>query len=311
MHSILKDLKSCTDIMNDPAEDKEMREFAKEDYESIIESLDELQEQIEDEIVPKREVDAKNCTIEIRQAAGGSESSLFAEDLVNMYKQYAQNKGFKCVEEEFTQDLAIGKGCKHAVYKIIGTDSYKYFKHESGVHKVQRVPETEKAGRMHSSTVTMIVIPEIPKEFHLDEKDIRIDTYRAGGAGGQHVNKTDSAVRATHLPTGIICQCQDERTQHSNKARALDFLEEEQMKEKKQKKEQMGSGNLDSKIRTYNWPSNRITDHRLGVSKYGIEQMLTGELLEEFIDELLEMERTQSIKDLFGEDAMDGKKSAS
>lgn len=135
MDTTLKSLKNCTDIMNDPREDKEMREFAKEDYQVIMQQVDDMQAEIEDEIVPKREIDSKNCTIEIRQAAGGSESSLFAEDLVNMYKQYAQNMGLRCIEEEFTQDLAIGKGCKHAVYKIIGEDAYKYFKHESGVHK--------------------------------------------------------------------------------------------------------------------------------------------------------------------------------
>ncbi|CDW72772.1 peptide chain release factor 1 [Stylonychia lemnae] len=310
LHKTIESLKACQEIRDDPREDKEMRKLAEEDHEIIMEQLDELQFEIEEAIVPQNEVDKKNCTIEVRQAAGGSESSLFAEDLLNMYKAFCQKKGLKCIQEEFMQDIAIGKGCKHALCKIIGEDAYKYFKFEAGVHKVQRVPETEKMGRMHSSTVTLVVMPEVPREFHIDEKDIRIDTYRASGAGGQHVNKTDSAVRATHIPTGIIATCQDERTQHSNKARALEnlkqrlyqaFVERENSKDQKAKKDQMGTGNLGEKIRTYNWPSNRITDHRLGVSKFGIEEMLSGDLLEEFSDELLEQERSQKLKHIFGD----------
>jgi peptide chain release factor 1 len=143
--------------------------------------------------------------LEVRQAAGGSESSLFAADLATMYKAYCQRKGWRCVQEDYQVDFAIHKGCKLGVFKITGNgDVYKHLKHESGVHKVQRVPETEKMGRMHSSTATVVVMPDVPKEFHINEKDIRIDTYRASGAGGQHVNKTDSAVRATHEPTGIM-----------------------------------------------------------------------------------------------------------
>lgn len=164
---------------------------------------------------------------------------------------------------------------------------------------------------MHSSTATVVVMPEVPKEFFIDEKDIRIDTYRASGAGGQHVNKTDSAVRATHVPTGVIATCQDERDQHRNKSRALDslkqrlyaiFEENEANKEKQFKKEQLGQGNINEKIRTYNWPNNRITDHRLGETKFGIDNMLvTAELLEEFIDELLEQERSIKLKEIFGD----------
>ena len=169
---------------------------------------------------------------------------------------------------------------------------------------------------MHSSTTSVVVMPEVPNTFHINEKDIRIDTYRASGAGGQHVNKTDSAVRATHVPTGVVAQCQDERDQHANKARALENLrqklyaiyeEAEIEKEKKFKKEQLGSGNINEKIRTYNWPNNRITDHRLGVTKFGIDDMLvTAELLEEFIDELIEQERAEKLKELFGDVSQSG-----
>jgi len=173
------------------------------------------------------------------------------------------------------------------------------------------VPETEKQGRMHSSTATVVVMPEVPSHFSINEKDIRIDTYRASGAGGQHVNKTDSAVRATHVPTGTVAQCQDERDQHTNKARALEMLrqrlyaiheEAEMEKEKKFKRDQIGQGNINEKIRTYNWPNNRITDHRLGVTKFGIDNMLvTAELLEEFIEEMIEMERAEKLKEIFGD----------
>lgn len=310
-NKLVSETQQCLELLSESKDDKEMRKMAEDDLETLSEQFNDLQYEIEDEAVPKRDIDGRNVTLEIRQAAGGSESSLFAADLVIMYKAYCQRMGWRCVQEDFQADMAIHKGCKLGVYKVTGEEVYKHLKHESGVHKVQRVPETEKQGRMHSSTATVTVMPEVPKEFSIDEKDIRIDTYRASGAGGQHVNKTDSAVRATHVPTGTIATCQDERDQHTNKARALEklkqrmyamFEEQEAAKESKFKRDQIGNGNINEKIRTYNWPNNRITDHRLGVTKFGIDNMLqTAELLEEFIDELNEQERAEKLKEIFGD----------
>ena len=183
-NKLVSETQQCLELLSESKDDKEMRKMAEDDLETLSEQFNDLQYEIEDEAVPKRDIDGRNVTLEIRQAAGGSESSLFAADLVIMYKAYCQRMGWRCVQEDFQADMAIHKGCKLGVYKVTGEEVYKHLKHESGVHKVQRVPETEKQGRMHSSTATVTVMPEVPKEFSIDEKDIRIDTYRASGAGG-------------------------------------------------------------------------------------------------------------------------------
>lgn len=197
--------------------------------------------------------------------------------------------------------MSIHKGCKKGVLSVKGENVYKHLKHESGVHKVQRVPETEKAGRIHSSTAIVVVMPEVPRDFTMDLKDIRFDYMRAGGPGGQHVNKTDSACRATHTPTGICAVSQEYREQQKNKDSALNalrqklyqvFAEASLAEDSQARKDQIGTGNLGEKIRTYNWPNNRITDHRTGEQKFGLDQMLDGTLLEEFITELIELERS-------------------
>ena len=236
------------------------------------------------------------------QAAGGSESSLFAGDIFDMYKQYCRIMGFKAVQTEFQMDFSINKGCKKGVLQIKGQDVYKHLKHESGVHKVQRVPETEKQGRLHSSTCVVVVLPEVPRDFSIDMREIRLDFMRAQGAGGQHVNKTDSACRATHVPTGISAVSQEFREQPKNKEKALSTLrqrlyelhcKETDAENAQMRKDQKGTGNLGEKIRTYNWPNNRITDHRTGEQKFGLDSMLKGELLCEFVDEAIDLERSK------------------
>jgi peptide chain release factor 1 len=213
-------------------------------------------------------------------------------------------QGWRWIEKTYQTDNTVGKGCKYGNFEVIGHGAYGILKHESGVHKVQRVPETEKQGRIHSSTAVVIIMPIIPRTFEIDKNDIRIDTMKASGAGGQHVNTTDSACRATHLPTGIIVVNKDERDQHKNKEKALSVLRERVYKYyaeiemniiREERKLQMGTGSLSEKIRTYNWPNNRITDHRTGSQKFGIDSMLSGELLGEFIDELIDKDRAEWI----------------
>lgn len=257
-----------------------------------------------DDIVPVSELDEKDCTLEIKQAAGGSEGALFAEDIKGMYEKFCKMQGWRWIQQSYYEDATLHKGCKYGKFEVKGTGAYGVFKHEAGVHKVQRVPETERQGRLHSSTAVVVAMPVIPQSFSIDPKDIRIDTMKASGAGGQHVNTTDSAVRATHLPTGIMVVNKDQRDQHQNKDKALEVLRErvykyyseiEMNKILEQRKSQMGTGNLSEKIRTYNWPNNRITDHRTGSQKFGLDSMLSGELLEEFIEELQDKEKTDWI----------------
>lgn len=200
---ILTQINDSKQIIGDPEEDAELKAVAEEELEETLEELDDFLEDIIDTLIPSSEADARNCSLEVMQAAGGSESSLFAGEIFDMYKAYCRLMGFRVQQTEFMKDMQIDKGCKKGVLSIKGTDVFKYLKHESGVHKVQRVPETEKQGRLHSSTCIVLVVPEVPSEFVMDMKEVRLDFMRAQGAGGQHVNKTDSACRATHIPTGI------------------------------------------------------------------------------------------------------------
>lgn len=243
--------------------------------------------------------------MEVKSAAGGSESSLFAEDVVNMYKNFISKMGWDIKIVSYTSDFNLGRGCKSGTFKIMGDAVMKYLKWESGVHKVQRVPETEKNGRIHSSTCQVIVYTEKTFVFKdIDERDLRIDFFRSSGAGGQSVNKTESAVRLTHIPTGIVVQNQDERDQHKNKARAMAVLKQRIYNEQitahnsekcDERKSKMGSGNLSEKIRTYNWPDSRITDHRLGVTLFGIDKMLEGDHLDTFLEKLIEKDRLEKL----------------
>lgn len=245
-----------------------------------------LEEEIKLLLIPSNPLDSRNTIIEIRPGTGGEEAALFAANLFRMYSRYAERHGWR-LETLNTSGTGLG-GVKEIIFSLEGTDVYKRFKYESGVHRVQRVPDTEASGRIHTSTATVMVLPEAEEvEVNINPSDLRIDTYRAGGAGGQHVNKTESAVRITHIPTGIVVQCQDERSQIKNRARAMRVLrarlmekyeEEEQKKRTQQRRSQVKTGDRSEKIRTYNFPQNRVTEHRIGLTLYNLTEIIDGDL---------------------------------
>ena len=254
-----------------------------------------IEDKIKFEVRPKDPLDCKNVIIEIRAGAGGDEAALFASDLLRMYLRYCERKKWN-MEIINKNEIGLG-GVKEVIASISGKDIYSFMKFESGVHRVQRVPATETSGRVHTSTATVVVLPEADDvEIEINEKDLRIDTYRASGAGGQHVNKTDSAVRVTHIPTGIVSECQDDRSQHKNKAKAMEYLHSRLLsaKQEKQKKDtdesrkkQVGSGDRSERIRTYNFPQGRVTDHRINLTLYKLEQLIEGDI-EPLIEALIE-----------------------
>ncbi len=267
--------------------DKELVEMA----EIELMTLEKQHTKLKEEIVrlsagrPDEESE-RNCIIEIRAGAGGEEAALFAADLFRMYTKYVERKNLKW-EMLASHPTGLG-GLKEVIFSVEGGNSFNLFKYESGVHRVQRIPETEAAGRKHTSTVTVAVLPEVEEvEYHIDENDLKIDTFRASGHGGQNVNKVSSAVRITHLPSNIVVTCQDERSQHRNREKAmkilraklLDIKRREQEREiSQQRKEQVGTGDRSEKIRTYNFPQNRVTDHRAEISLYNLEDILDGDL---------------------------------
>ncbi len=274
-------------------------EISDEEYESMKEELEtsiiKIEKNIIKLLVPKGKYDDRNIIMEIRGGAGGDEAGLFAHELMRLYIRYAERKNWK-YETLDIADNGIG-GLKTAVIKIKGKNVYEKLKYESGVHRVQRVPQTESSGRIHTSTATIAVLPEVSNiDIHINDNDLRIDTYRAGGAGGQHVNKTDSAVRITHEPTGIVVTCQNGRSQHQNKDTAMNILrtklfEQELEKQNKEmsneRKSQIGTGDRSEKIRTYNFPQNRVTDHRINYTTHRIEAIMDGDI-DELIDALTE-----------------------
>jgi peptide chain release factor 1 len=282
----------------DAAEDDEMRALFSEELESVKSASREAEAALDLLLYPPSEVDDRSVFLEIRAGAGGQEASLFVSDLARMYMLYAQKKGWQASIVS-ASDTDLG-GYREIVLSIEGKYVYGHLKKESGVHRVQRVPKTETAGRVHTSTVTVAVLPEIEEvELSINPADLRIDTYRAGGAGGQHVNKTDSAVRITHIPTGVVVACQDERSQHKNKAKAMKVLqsrlfaaqEEKRTAElSQQRKEQMGTGERAEKVRTYNYPQNRITDHQVEVTLKKLDMVMEGDL-DEIIEPLIQKER--------------------
>jgi len=268
-------------------------------------SLEKLDRDIEVALLPQDENDAKNIIVEIRAGAGGDESSLFSAELFRMYCRYAETKGWKAeVLDSHPNDVG---GYKEIIFEIKGKDVYKYLKYESGVHRVQRVPETESSGRIHTSTVTVAVLPEAEEiELAIDPKEIRIDVFRSSGPGGQSVNTTDSAVRITHIPTGMIVTVQDEKSQIKNREKALSILrsrllaqkqEDEAKKRGDARKIQIGSGDRSEKIRTYNFPQDRITDHRINYSVHSLPTFLSGNI-DDMVDRLLEVDREEAIKSL-------------
>ena len=273
--------------------DPEMGEMAREEYEDAKRRKAALTERIKELLIPKDPDDERNVIIEIRAGVGGEESALFAHSLYRMYSMYAEARRWK-ISVANVNETELG-GIKEISFMVEGSGAYSRFKYESGVHRVQRVPETEAGGRIHTSTVTVAVPPAVSDvEINIDPGDLQIDTFRSSGAGGQHVNKTESAIRITHLPTGTVVECQDERSQYKNKDRAMKILASRlyeaerarQMSERAaERKSQVGTGMRNERIRTYNFPQGRVTDHRIGLTLYKIDRIMDGEL-DELIDSL-------------------------
>ena len=291
--------KEAKALLSDP----EMKEMAQEELEEAKEGMEKTLEQLKILLLPKDPNDDKNVIVEIRGGAGGDEAALFANSLYRMYSMYAESKRWK-TEIANINETEIG-GIKEVSFIIEGEGAYSRLKFESGVHRVQRVPETETAGRIHTSTVTVAVLPEMDAvDFEINPADLQIDTYRSSGAGGQHVNKTESAIRITHLPTGTVVECQDERSQHKNRERAMKILasrlyEAEQAKRNAElaaeRKSQVGTGDRSERIRTYNFPQGRVTDHRIGLTLYKIEQIMNGDI-DEIIDALITADQAEKMK---------------
>lgn len=279
------------------ATDDELRELLKADIDEQEPILAEMVEELKQLVTPKDPLDAKNCIVEIRAGAGGDEASLFASELLGMYSSFASSRGWKTSLID-RQETGL-KGIKEAVLEVRGRGAYGWLRYESGVHRVQRVPVTESQGRIHTSTATVAVLPEADDvEIEIKEADLRVDTYRASGAGGQHVNKTSSAIRLTHLPTDIVVTCQDQRSQLQNKEKAMKVLkaklfqvEQERLANERtaNRRSQVGTGERSEKIRTYNFPESRITDHRIGKKVHNLEAFLAGS-----IEEMLQELRTQN-----------------
>ncbi len=283
-------------------EDEELRDLAREEVRRLEEEQAALEEQLKRLLLPRDPNDDRNVILEIRAGTGGEEAALFAADLARMYMRYAEAKGWK-TEILSASPTDIG-GYKEIILLIKGKGAYSRLKYESGVHRVQRVPVTEASGRIHTSTATVAVLPEMGEvEVHIDPKDLRIETFRASGPGGQHVNRTDSAVRITHLPTGIVVSCQDAKSQHQNRQKALQILrarlyalEEEKRRREldAQRRSQVGTGERSEKIRTYNFPQNRVTDHRIGLTLHRLQDVLDGDL-DEIIDALVTADQTERL----------------
>ena len=298
-----QELQESTELANSST-DKEIRDMAEEEIHSLKKTIEETEYNIKILLLPKDIDDEKDAIIEIRAGTGGDEAGLFAGDLFRMYEMYAANRGWKFEVLEFS-DSGIG-AIKEASASISGKGAYARLKYESGVHRVQRVPETEASGRIHTSAATVAVLPEAEEvDVHVEEKDLQIDTYRASGAGGQHVNKTDSAVRITHIPTGTVVAMQDERSQHKNRAKAMKILrskiyEAERAKleatRSENRKTQVGSGDRSERIRTYNFPQGRVSDHRINFTLYKLEKVLDGTSLDEIIDKLIEFDQAEKMK---------------
>ncbi|MBR5974629.1 MAG: peptide chain release factor 1 [Clostridiales bacterium] len=294
------------------ADDEEMRQMAAEEVSALEKELETIEADLEDLLAVKDPKDDRSVIMEIRAGAGGEEAALFVADLYKMYTAYALSKGWK-IEYIDSNDTELG-GYQKLVYSIEGKGAYSCFKYESGVHRVQRVPVTESGGRVHTSTVTVAVLPEVDEvEVNINPNDLKIDTFRASGAGGQHINRTDSAIRITHIPTGLVVTCQDERSQHKNRAKAMAVLQSRllEMEESKQsgaiaaeRRSQVGTGDRSEKIRTYNYHQGRVTDHRIGLTLYRLEEILGGDL-EEIVRQLTLADRANKLGSGSGDEGDD------
>ena len=301
--SAVESEKESLEILGETS-DPELKELAQAELDEAKASIETLSEKLKILLLPKDPNDERNVIVEIRGGAGGEESALFSAVLFRMYSMYAEKHGYR-VEVINANETELG-GYKEISFMIEGEGAYSRFKYESGVHRVQRVPETESQGRVHTSTTTVAVLPEAEDvELEIDPSDLKIDTFRSSGAGGQHINKTSSAIRITHIPTGTVVECQDERSQYKNKDKALKVLKSRLLKEKQDKqaseiaadrKSQVGTGDRSERIRTYNYPQGRLTDHRIGLTLYKLEDILNGNL-DEVIDALIAADRAEKLKE--------------
>lgn len=299
-----KAIDDALSILSDSSSDDDIKELASLELEENKEKIPSIEEELKILLLPKDPNDERNVIVEIRGGTGGEESSLFASDLYRMYTMYAERKGFK-TEIINCNETGLG-GFKEISFTVSGEGAYSRFKFESGTHRVQRVPQTESGGRIHTSAATVAVLPEADDvEVDINMNDLQIDTFRSSGAGGQHINKTSSAIRITHIPTGMVVECQDERSQYKNKDKALKVLKSRLLQKEQEKqhdsisadrKNQVGSGDRSEKIRTYNFPQSRITDHRIGLTLYKLEEVLNGDL-DEIIDALITAQRAEQLKE--------------
>ena len=297
-------LEDAEAILNDSEADKELRQMASDEMSAAKSDIESISEELKILLLPRDPNDDRSVIVEIRGGAGGEEAALFAHSLYRMYNMYAEKRGWK-TEIVSLNETELG-GFKEVSFTIDGDGAYSRLKFESGVHRVQRVPETETQGRIHTSTATVAVLPEADEvELEIDPKDLKIDTFRSSGAGGQHINKTSSAIRVTHLPTGTVVECQDERSQYKNKDKALRVLRARLLDAKvaaqnaeiaANRKSQVGTGDRSERIRTYNYPQLRVTDHRIGLTIYRLFDVLNGDL-DEIIDALIAADRAEKLKE--------------
>ena len=297
-------LEDAEAILNDSEADKELRQMASDEMSAAKSDIESISEELKILLLPRDPNDDRSVIVEIRGGAGGEEAALFAYNLYRMYTMYAEKRGWK-TEIVSLNETELG-GFKEVSFTIDGDGAYSRLKFESGVHRVQRVPETETQGRIHTSTATVAVLPEADEvELEIDPKDLKIDTFRSSGAGGQHINKTSSAIRVTHLPTGTVVECQDERSQYKNKDKALRVLRARLLDAKvavqnaeiaANRKSQVGTGDRSERIRTYNYPQLRVTDHRIGLTIYRLFDVLNGDL-DEIIDALIAADRAEKLKE--------------
>ena len=295
------DLETAAELQRDP--DPEMRAMGDEEWKDAKTRMDELEQELKILLLPKDQDDDKSVIVEIRGGVGGEEAALFAADLFRMYSMYAERKRFSV--EVMNENATELGGYKEISFAVEGKGAWARFKFESGTHRVQRVPDTESQGRIQTSAATVAVLPEAEDvEIEINPADLQIDTYRSGGAGGQHVNKTESAIRITHLPTGTVVECQDERSQHKNRDRAMKLLRSRLYQREREKQEaeraglrrdQVGSGDRSGRIRTYNFPQGRMTDHRIGLTLYKLDQVMNGDL-DEMIDALTAADQAEKLR---------------